>query len=109
VVHYLGDDVDYMMFIESFGFERVREFKTVDFWFSLYNKVEMYADFKGTCKKEIGRLLESHGSESVAGLINDAKSFGSFVEIFGTKAIVRLDKAIANKYKGTHLEDQLGL
>jgi hypothetical protein len=109
VVHYLNDDVDHMMFIEAFGYERVRSFQSVAFWFSLYSEVEKYCDFRGTCKKEIGRLLESHGPESVTGLVRDAKEFGCFVEIFGTKAIRLLDKAIANKFKGAHLEDRLGL
>lgn len=109
VVNYLNSEVDHLLFIDAFGFERAKLHKTVEYWLEIYSLMHIFSDHEGGTKKQLRLLLESHGAEVVAAEVKAPVLCESFVEIFGIKAIKFVQTDIAMIFKGRHLEDQLGL
>ena len=109
VVNYLNSEVDHLLFIDAFGFERARPHKSVECWLDIYSLMHIFSDFEGASKNEVRKLIESHGAEAVADEVKTVELGEVFVEIFGIKTVSLVPKDIASQIKGRHLEDQLGL
>jgi hypothetical protein len=103
------NDPDHMMFIQAFGLERALPHKTTESWLAVYRLCEVYGDPGGSTKAQIKLLLESRGVEAVASAVTTRGRWDGFIEIFGIRAARHVQKDVASKFKGWHLEDELGL
>jgi hypothetical protein len=111
-------------FMEAYGLERSKPYLSSYTWINAYHSSVGKFEDNAQTKRDIGLLIAERGAEKVCEEIKgrspaeiermvfsvtSGRWGKSFVEIFGWKAVSGLPPVLANKMKGGHLEEALGL
>jgi hypothetical protein len=104
----LEDDLDFVLFFEIFGQERAQAVMSNSRLLQVYQSLAS-GDDEFITRAQVGAMLEQRGAEAVADEVYTDTDGKHFVQIFGLKSTGLLSKDIANRLKGKHLEEGIGL
>ena len=109
VESHLSDELDFVFFFELYGHELAKTHLSSARLLETYGLLDGFGDDIHVTDEDVKSMLEERGAEVVGADVSNNKLCKIFVEVFGLKALNHVPRNVANKFKGKHLEDALGL
>lgn len=105
----LVDELDFVFFFEIYGHDLAKTHLSSAKLLETYGLLDDFGDDIHVTDEDVKTMLEERGAAVVGADVSNTKLCKLFVEVFSLKALNHVPRDVANKFKGKHLEDGLGL